>query len=208
MNLPIATLVEQAQLHGADRIKILEKEDYTALLLADGAGGMSGAQEAAEYIIQSLEKQYEGMSKVPHIDTLEPNLRNLDRALQREQYAGNTTCVLIFITEQEVYGVSVGDSRCWLYTDLFQLELTAHQYKQPVLGTGNAVPVAFGPFEKNGTLLIGSDGVFDYLKKSVIDSIIEGDSDLAEKPKLILQATKETNSRLMDDISIVICQLQ
>jgi len=54
-----------------------------------------------------------------------------------------------------IVGASVGD-------------LTEHQYRKPLLGSGAAIPINL-----DGTLILGSDGLFKYADFSQISQITE-----------------------------------
>ncbi len=207
MAVQVSSLVKQTSFYGADRIHIIERPDATTLLLADGAGGMSGAKEAAEWVIEAFTQVVEKQEGPIHLDDLELVVRELDQKLRQNRMAGNTTFVAVVVTPQQCYGVSVGDSRCWHYTEHYQLELTAHQYRQPFLGTGQAVPVAFGPFPSEGTLLVSSDGLFDTLRQPAIDEIVLSSDNVDDIPKRLLARINPTQQTLSDDISIIACRM-
>lgn len=207
MPVQVASLVQQTSFYGADRIHIMERSDSTVLLLADGAGGMSGAKEAAEWIIQAFTQVVEKHEGPLHLDDLEILVRELDTKLLCERNTGNTTFVAVVIRPNQIYGVSVGDSRCWHYTEHYQLELTAQQYRVPFLGTGQAVPVAFGPFASEGLLLVSSDGLFDELRQPAIDEIVLSSTNVDDIPKRLFARLTPNEKTLSDDISIIACQL-
>jgi len=76
---------------------------------------------------------------------------------------GETTGVVVAVSEQGIVGASVGDSAAWLIgKDGFD-NLTAAQLHKPLIGSGRAKPVSF---ERNAlgeqVLLLGSDGLVKY----------------------------------------------
>ena len=76
---------------------------------------------------------------------------------------GETTGVVVAVSEQGVVGASVGDSAAWLISEDGFDNLTAAQLHKPLIGSGRAKPASF---VRNAlgeqVLLLGSDGLVKY----------------------------------------------
>lgn len=72
------------------------------VVLADGAGGMSGGREAAERIVQ-----HEYRSLRDPADCVGA-LQQLDRELSADRACGESTAALVVIRDDYVFGASVG----------------------------------------------------------------------------------------------------
>ncbi|HEV7558771.1 MAG TPA: hypothetical protein VGO00_25040, partial [Kofleriaceae bacterium] len=114
--------------------------------LADGAGGTGNGAAAAQAIVDAVETGAGDWCAL---------LEDLDGRLDGAQ----ATAVIVSVRER-ITGVSVGDSGAWLVRDGDIIDLTEHQRRKPLVG-GGCEPVAFeAPFD--GTLVVGSDGLFRY----------------------------------------------
>jgi hypothetical protein len=68
----------------------------------------------------------------------------------------------ILMHDEAVLGASVGDSEAWLVGEATIARLTNGQVHKPLLGSGRAIPVGFGPVPLAGRLIVASDGLFKY----------------------------------------------
>jgi serine/threonine protein phosphatase PrpC len=85
-------------------------------VLADGAGGTAGGADAAEAIIASAERFAQSADLDPtHL------LETLDRQLCN---VGQSTAVIALVSEDQIWGASVGDSGAWLLNKNGVLDLT------------------------------------------------------------------------------------
>jgi serine/threonine protein phosphatase PrpC len=149
----IALRVAAANRHSEDRAAAIACGKGHLLLIADGAGGRSGGAAAAEAVLQSAQRLTTELQPCNWTAWLE----ELDQQLQD---TGETTAVVAFCAQGEIFGASVGDSGAWLIHAAGYVDLTEHQRRKPLLGSGSALAVAFGPVRSNGRLLLASDGLF------------------------------------------------
>jgi serine/threonine protein phosphatase PrpC len=132
-----------------DRVLVWPVGEIWVVCVADGRGGVSGAAKAAEAFVAGVRQAIDTRA----VDPTDPLacvdlLKVLDREIERDPVAGETTGIVLAVTPTSVVGASVGDSRAWLFTDvateLTELtELTEGQARKPRLGTGGALPKAF-----------------------------------------------------------------
>ena len=70
-------------------------------------------------------------------------LQNMDRVIAQHPVAGETTCAVAVVNDEQVYGASVGDSAVWVIHAKGSTNLSERQMRKPFIGTGNSWPVAF-----------------------------------------------------------------
>ncbi|MEM9345413.1 MAG: hypothetical protein AAGB26_02225 [Planctomycetota bacterium] len=158
-----------------DRVFAELRDQYTILIVADGAGGMNNGSQAAEDLIQQLGTADLGISQVrepmfwPHI------LHETDQRISGYGHGGETTAVVAVVCGEQVYGASVGDSSAWWIDENDWYDLTAKQIRKPLLGSGSSQPMPFGPVPMRGTLMLASDGLTKYAKSQVIVDMIRAE---------------------------------
>src|SRR6266853_3865429 len=90
-----------------DRGAVIESTAGLVLVVADGAGGLSGGAEAAAMAIEYARRNAHELRDSKSCVNL---LQKLDQLIAKDADAGETTCALTVVTERQVYGASVGDS--------------------------------------------------------------------------------------------------
>ena len=167
------------------------------IVLADGAGGTSGGREAAERIVQH---EYRSLSDPAACVSA---LQRLDRELSADRACGESTAVLVVIRDGNAFGASVGDSGVWALTVAAIVELSDGQHRKPLLGSGTAKPVGFGPRLFAERLLVASDGLLKYAPRPRIHSVaLAADIDAAADE--LVAAARLSNGALQDDLALVL----
>jgi serine/threonine protein phosphatase PrpC len=143
--LEIAIRIVAANRLGEDRAAAFTIPNGHLLVLADGAGGTSGGAAAADAVVaRASVSSPDCASDCVHV------LETVDRALAE---LGQTTAILVVVSDGRVFGASVGDSAAWLLDCSGTLDLTENQNRKPLLGSGRAKPAPFGPFDFRGASL-------------------------------------------------------
>jgi serine/threonine protein phosphatase PrpC len=186
---------------GSDQDRLVHRvqEGADLLVLADGAGGVAGGREAAEELIRSAQA---GLSER---DECVAELARLDRLLQHNSSCGETTGVLLVIRDGRFFGASVGDSGAWAVHREAAFELTENQHRKPLLGSGVARPVGFGPHYLNDRLLVASDGLHKYVPFTRIKPLALLDP-LERALDELVAAARLPSGALHDDLAIVLVQ--
>jgi serine/threonine protein phosphatase PrpC len=184
---------------GDDRAEAFSRPDAHLLVLADGAGGTSGGAAASDAILASAVTFFP--QSTSHCIRF---LQDLDQQLTT---VGQTTAVVLVLTGSQVFGASVGDSSAWLLGPADVTDLTQHQKAKPLLGSGNAVPIGFGPLPLVGRVLIGSDGLFKYAPHERI-AFLASSLPLAEAAAALVDAARLRSGALQDDIAVVVAGQQ
>ncbi len=199
--LLIATKVESGSL-GQDRVVVERLADRSVIVVADGAGGVAGGAQAAQTVCDLI---------VAHVHTSSPpgswvdELRAIDLHIATLGAGGLSTAVVLEIREGKIVGASVGDSGAWMVSKTEVIDLTQHQVRKPLLGSGAAIPVGFGPIPLSGRLLIGTDGLFKYAsRENIIAGARKGTVD--EAIPALVDAVRLRNGKLQDDIAVVLCE--
>jgi serine/threonine protein phosphatase PrpC len=174
----------------------------TLAVVADGAGGTGGGAAAAAMACliaaQRLRAQEPGTP-----EGWARCLYEADQALVRA--GGQCTAVVVEISGAQVFGASVGDSGAWMLNGKAIIDLTESQHRKPLLGSDEAMPMAFGPIELSGRLLIATDGLFKYATESEIASRAMGGSVNEAVDKLIAEVRLRSGA-LQDDVGIVLIE--
>ena len=172
---------------GQDRAVIVARAGGATIVLADGAGGTARGTEAADRITER---------KTLALEPLDAELVVL---------GGQSTAVAIEIDGTALRGVSVGDSEAWIVHLDGRIEvLTASQHRKPLLGAGGRL-VAFTASFDEGTLVVGSDGLFRYVKRDTIVAACRMAS-IHDAADALLAAARLPTGGPQDDISLVLCR--
>lgn len=201
--MPRATSTVEAATQDQDRVAVVHVYGALVLVLADGAGGRSGGTEAADGVIRLAKAQAHDLVG----GRLEPTalLGQIDHALAEDANAGEATAVVAVVSGGEVRGASVGDSGAWLIGDESLTDLTRRQVRKPMVGSGRAVPVAFGPAELGEQrLLLASDGLLKYAAPEAIRKAAWLESIKAASSALV-EAVRMPSGNLPDDVSVILC---
>jgi serine/threonine protein phosphatase PrpC len=128
----------------------------------------------------------------------------MDRVLF-EASSGETTAVLLVVRDGRLYGASVGDSGVLVLTSEASFEPTRGQQRKPLLGSGAASPVGFGPFYFNDRVLVASDGLRKYVDETRIKSIACL-GPLATVAADLVAAARLPSGTLQDDVAIALLE--
>ena len=185
-----------------DRALLAPIEAGWLVVVADGTGGISGGARAAELLIRGVRE-----AARTGFDTTDPAawaalLDTLDDVIADDSDAGETTGVALMVTSGLVVGASCGDSRAFLFfTPAGARELTGQQPRKPRLGTGHAQAQPFCA-EAHGVLVVGTDGLFDYVKLDDISrTILAAPAGSAD---VLIRLVLERHRSPPDDIAVVV----
>jgi serine/threonine protein phosphatase PrpC len=168
-------------------------------MVADGAGGTADGAAAAEAVQEALRALPPSLAKFDAVQLLQ----RLDQQLL---HIGETTAVVAMVCDGKVMGASVGDSGAWLIGDHDCIDLTEQQRRKPLLGSGNALPVEFGPELLSSRLLLASDGLLKYVPRSHICELVRS-LPVAEVGDALLTAARLPSGRLWDDVAVIVTTL-
>lgn len=166
------------------------------LVLADGAGGMSGGTKAADAVVAAVSSAVAAGRRGDWASVLV----EADLALAN---VGATTAIVAEVVGDAVDGASVGDSGAWLLRPHDTVDLTADQQRKPLVGSGRANPVRFSArLTAEDVLLIASDGLFKYAPWPDIGRVCrEKHGDPA--PRLV-DLARLPNDQLQDDVAVIV----
>ncbi|MCB1560876.1 MAG: hypothetical protein KDI75_07255 [Xanthomonadales bacterium] len=119
---------------------------------------------------------------------------------------GQSTGIIVSVTDDSFHGASVGDSECWWLVDGGFVDLTAAQARKPLLGDG-AMPVPFGPFPLTGRLLVATDGLFNYAHSDHILQITT-DSDIDTVAQQLADLPRLPDGEWPDDMALILINLE
>ncbi|MGE0490550.1 MAG: SpoIIE family protein phosphatase [Vulcanimicrobiota bacterium] len=164
------------------------------VILADGAGGVAGGEEAAQFFVDFM---------VAKPSPLWDAFLEVDRRLAADRICGDTTGLVVNLDEHELSGVSVGDSEAWLVTADTTFVLTEHQRRKPLLGSGEAMPMPFRCPLQPGQLLVASDGLFRYTSQEKIRAALAEPDPL----EALVALVRLPGGSLQDDVAIALMEV-
>lgn len=194
----ISSYLEQQNIQGDDSLFLMEQGGVIWFCVSDGAGGTAGAQAASFHIV----KEFEEASSVGGFrgpEEFEELLRKFDIDMARDPDCGEATGIVGKIEAGNIIGASVGDSEAWVFNKKYEYQLTGLQNRKPLLGSGIAQPIGFGPMVLEAALLVGSDGLFNYTEMGSILGALK-DNATAED---IAGLAKHAAGKLQDDLSLI-----
>ena len=185
---------------GEDRAVVHREGDRLLIVVADGAGGASGASIAAQTVCDAAVAAFTERRSWARV------LRDVDLAIARSRAGGLCTAVVVEVCGAELSGASVGDSGAWLVEPTAILDLTGQQNRKPLVGSGEAEPVVFGPTTfRAGRLLVASDGLFKCARRSEIQRrAITG--ALEDSALALVEAVRLRSGRFQDDVAVVLAE--
>jgi serine/threonine protein phosphatase PrpC len=142
-----------------------------------------------------------------HADACTELLRNVDAAVAKDSIAGESTCALVIVTPEEVFGASVGDSGVWLILENgVHVDLTQAQHRKPLVGSGTAWPVPFRHKREPGTLLLATDGLLKYTSAERIIGVCRERSADGAGQRLI-ELVQYPSGALPDDVTLILTEI-
>ena len=117
-----------------------------------------------------------------------------------------TTAVVVELSGQRICGASVGDSGAWAISESGIVDLTDSQSRKPLMGSGSARPVPFGPVVERGRLLVASDGIFKYARREQLATCALTGA-VEDAVTALIDAVRLRNGRLQDDVAVILCDL-
>lgn len=186
-----------------DRLSVIQLGDGWVIAVADGTGGISGGAQAAELFIAGVERFARDDRGIGDPAAWVDLLEAIDAEIDASPSGGETTGVALAVTSTgHLVGASCGDGRAWFMTRDTAHELTSNQRRAPRLGTGRAVVEPFSS-HAYGTLVIGTDGLFDYVAIDAIRSSVAHGADA----EALIALVRDRHRILPDDVAVVVAWL-
>ncbi len=187
-----------------DRGAIIVRGRSLVLVVADGAGGLSGGTEAAVVAVEFVRKHAERLGDATSCAAI---LQEIDQHVAQDSIAGETTCALAVVTGDRIFGSSMGDSGVWLIGETEFTDLTRLQTKKPFIGSGSAWPVTFEHNNASGgQLLMATDGLLKYASPDRIIEVCRRNSS-DETARQLIELVRYPSGGLPDDLTVIVCSL-
>lgn len=198
--LLVETAIKVLPATGQDRAIALPAAGGYLVAVADGAGGTGGGAAAADRLIVALSKLTTEAASTDWWTVL----LEFDEELAARRFGGETTAVVAFVDGDRVRGASVGDSEAWLITPTGELsDLTVHQRRKPLIGSGEALPVEFEAERRGGRLLLATDGLTKYAPPERICSLATKGT-VVEALDALANCVRLPFGGLQDDVAVVL----
>ena len=205
MRTPHAIALDRGNLTMQDRAMAIQVGVALVLVVADGAGGSGDGGHAADVVLEGVAELVAGGLPLDDGRTWEDFFEDLDRRIAADAIPGETTAVALALTTGWICGASVGDSEAWLVSPGGWSDLTAHQRRKPLLGSGLAMPVAFSHEGVGGVLVLGSDGLFKYARPEKIRATAQSGTP-TETCAALIELTRLPGGGHQDDVAAVVCR--
>jgi PPM family protein phosphatase len=140
-----------------------------------------------------------------NVESLRELLISVDRQMSMAACYGETTCVIVSISNGRITGTSVGDSGAWLILGSTVDNLTALQCRKPFIGSGSAIPICFERDQFQGTLLVASDGLIKYTSPEQIAAAALH-PNLDQAARKLIDLVRYSSGALPDDVSVVLAR--
>jgi len=189
-----------------DRAATIPTTTGHLLVVADGAGGTGDGAHAADAVLAAVTTAATTAATTPPELTSAAAcaalLAHLDSTLRR----GETTAALAVILGDTIHGASVGDSGAWLIDPHGGIhDLSEHQRRKPLLGSGRATPVPFTATLGPATLLLATDGLFNYCPRDRITALANS-PDLEGLATRLCDLPRLRSGALPDDIAVILAR--
>jgi len=182
-----------------DRVAVFASDERTVIVAADGAGGLSSGDVAAESVLREVGAE---LHRVHSANQWAEVLRQIDCRIS----AGESTAVVVDVRPFGIAGASVGDSEAWVINAGETIDLTANQHRKPLLGSGAVSPVPFYGMPLEGVLLVATDGFCNYVKRDRVPAVI-AECEFFAIPRRCIEMVRLPSGDLWDDIGIVAARI-
>ena len=182
---------------GEDRAAGFEAQDSWVFVVADGAGGVGGGAFAAECVVRATEKFADGVYGSPAEALLSVDV-------ELSMHGCMSTGAIVEVRKGFIRGASCGDSAVWLIGEEGVWELTEHQFRKPLLGAGGS-PVSFEGVHFQGTLLLASDGLLNYVPRmAILSASLSGTAQVAANT--LAELARLSSGTYQDDVAVIIAR--
>lgn len=185
-----------------DRVLVTPTRDALLVVLADGAGGISGGADAAQRVVDTVAERAARSMVARSEWAWRMFLSGVDRDLAAGD-VGETTAVALTLSDDGVVGAAVGDSGAWWFADDVAAELTKQQPRKPLLGTGEARPAGFSHARGAGRLVVASDGLFRYAHRDALAEAARRGT-VAEALDALVALVRLPSGALQDDLALAV----
>jgi PPM family protein phosphatase len=184
---------------GEDRLGLRVDDDRLIVVVAAGAGETGAGAAAAQAVCDAV------LALPPGQESWENVFFAVDRLLVCSTAGGLAAAVVVEIVDGVIRGVSVGDASAWLVEQFQVTDLTVNQRRKPLLGSGDADPIAFGPMPFRGRLLVASNGLVSYARRVELQCrAVVGSLD--QSATALVEAVRLGSGRFQDDVAVVLAE--
>jgi serine/threonine protein phosphatase PrpC len=206
--LDVVTATASFRSSSEDRLAVHEVQGGVVVVVADGAGGMAGGTDAAEYVLTIVNAAVADPAFRPDATSWVDLLRRADGEIQAARTAGETTAVIVHLSHDALVGAAVGDSGTLLVLDDCTVhDLAADQlpHRKRRLGSGRAVPTGFeAALPSRAVLVAATDGLVAYTRHDGLARAVFAADDLAEAADNLVDIVRLPSGSLQDDVAVVL----
>jgi len=184
-----------------DRVAVTARGAAIVVVVADGVGGRTRGGDAASAVEKAVRDACAAGSDPFDVRAWSALLRDVDGTLARA-FVGETTAIVLAVEDDNVAGVSVGDSEAWLVGGGDVERLTAKQGRARI-GSGHAAPMPFFARTNRRVLVVATDGLFGQVRREAIVAAV-ATRPVAGIAERLLEIARLASGAYADDTSIVV----
>ncbi len=200
-SLQVALRMARGGPSNQDRAICLGIDGVLKCIVADGAGGLAGGEEAAQMFVDFMASRH-----IANEREAANAIAVIDGIMATRAEFGETTGVIACFAEDRMFGASVGDSAALLITETNVDRLTEFQVRKPLIGSGAVTPKPFLRTNASGRLLLATDGLVNYVPQSRVVDLVRGHG-VARSADELVAAARLPSGVLQDDIALVLMHI-
>ncbi len=201
LGVEVAVYVEPRSTAGEDVAESYLRNGTAICVVADGAGGMGGGLRAAQQVMAAV-GNLPGDAALLSQATWVALLSDVGTKLAHRN-EGLTTAVVLACDGARLAGAGVGDTEVWSFDEGVTV-ITAGQARKPLLGEVGATPRGFSAELGGATVVIGSDGLFQYAPTDRLAERARSSEPVAVIARQLVDLARLPSGRLQDDASAIV----
>lgn len=197
----VGRAVEASGGGGEVRAVVVPWRGLRVLVLAEGEPG------AAQEVVRQVEGRLGLMSDPWEERQWRLLLTEVDQALRWSDRGGEAAVAVVAVGRGRAVGAAVGDVEAWWVPLRGEaVLLTRGVVRRPRVGSGRARPVAFGPLEVEGEVVVGNGGLLQ--GASVVDwsAAVRG-REVEEAAEAVLDAARSPSGELRGDAGVLVARV-
>jgi len=196
------TRAASSRTHSEDRAEVFGYDDVLIVVVADGAGGVSGGAAASDALVGAVRARIGGQPFDPYdMRAWSAVLSRVDSDLARSAAGGETTAIVAVVGPAGVVGVSAGDSEAWIVGS--RTDRLSEKQDRARIGTGQACPTPFHRRVIDGVLVIATDGLFRHARSDAIAASC-ATGDIADIAGRLVDLPRLRSGAYPDDVTVVV----
>lgn len=183
----------------------MQCDDALVVMIADGAGGVSGGGAASEMVVETVRRRTDQRPFDPHdLRSWSEVLTHADEELARSPSAGETTAVVVVVGPDWIAGASAGDSEVWVVDADRRVDRLTERQNRTRLGTGRSRPTTFHRRTTAAILVAATDGLFKHASTDAIVACCASGDDASAIADRLVALPALRSGTYPDDVAVAV----